>query len=281
MAGVSQPVVSDQIASIESHYGVRLFDRHPSGARPTALGREYVRSADRILAELSQMEQRLQDSADGRYGRLTIGYYGSLSSGTFRSCLKAITRHYPNIRIDPVVAPFTELVHGVRNHAIDLAIVATEEGRCQNLRTMSLWSERVMVALPDKHPLVDRDYLEWADLTGERFLFSRADPGQDLLNLLMRHLASPGRQPDIEQMQVNREDLLSFVSLGKGISLECEAASGLSGLGVVFKEVRSVGVTSRIACSACWRDDNDSPALSILLKLLRNGGHVEREDEDE
>lgn len=38
VAGVSQPVISDQIAAIENYYGVKLFERRRSGAYRSMLG---------------------------------------------------------------------------------------------------------------------------------------------------------------------------------------------------------------------------------------------------
>lgn len=273
-AGVSQPVISDQIAAIEQHYGVRLFERHRSGAQPSLLGWDYIRSADRILCEFSHMEERLRSGAAGDYGTISVGYYKSIANGALRAAFRSMIRSYPDIRIVPVVAGFDDLARVVRTGALDLAVLATEASGCDDLKLLPLWSDRVMAVLPEHHPLAERDYLYWTDLLGEKFLFSRHDPGPDLADMLMAKLASPGKRPDTTVMEVNREDVLNFVGMGAGLSLQCESAM-VSGIGVVFREVREGTMASRVGYSACWREDNDNPALNVFLDILRNGGRNE------
>lgn len=276
-AGVSQPVISDQIAAIENHYGVKLFERRQSGARPSKIGWDCIRSADRILCEFSQMEEHLRSGAAGTTGTISIGYYKSLANGALRAAFKSVIRSYPDIRIVPVVASLEDLARVVRTGALDLAVLATEAGGFDDLKVMPLWSDRVMAVLPEHHPLAERDHLYWTDLLGEKFLFSRQDPGPDLADMLMAKLASPGRRPDVTIMQVNREDVLNFVGMGAGVSLQCES-SIISGIGVVFREVREGTIVSRVGYTASWREDNDNPALNVFLQILRNGGRDELDD---
>ena len=273
-AGVSQPVISDQVAAIEQYYGVKLFDRRQSGAQPTELGRAYIRSADRILCEFAHMEELLRSGAAGNHGTVSVGYYKSLANGALRSAFKSMIKWHPDITIVPVVASLEDLARGVRTGALDLAVLATEAGGCDELKFLPLWSDRVVAALPEDHPLATGDHLYWTDLLGEKFLFSRHDPGPDLADMLIAKLASPGRRPEITVMQVNREDVLNFVAMGAGVSLQCESAI-LSGMGIVFRELREGTMVSRIGYSACWRGDNDNPALGVLLDILRNGGRSE------
>jgi DNA-binding transcriptional LysR family regulator len=273
-AGVSQPVISDQIAAIENHYGVRLFERRQSGARPSTLGWDYIRSADRILCEFEQMEGQLRSGAAGQHGTLSVGYYKSLANGSLRAAFRSMIRSYPDITVVPVVAGLEDLARVVRTGALDLAVLATEAGGYDDLKLLSLWSDRVMAVLPEHHPLAERDHLFWTDLLSEKFLFSRHDPGPDLADMLMAKLASPGRRPNITIMQVNREDVLNFVGMGAGVSLQCESAI-VAGIGVVFREVREGTMASRVGYSACWREDNNNPALNVFLGILRNGGRNE------
>lgn len=273
-AGVSQPVISDQIAAIEQYYGVKLFERRQSGAHPTMLGWDYIRSADRILSEFSQMEERLRSGAAGNHGTISVGYYKSLANGALRAAFKSMIRSHPDITIVPVVASLDDLSRVVRTGALDLAILATEAGRCDDLNFLPLWSNRIMAALPQDHPLAPSDHLYWTDLLDEKFLFSHNDPGPDLADMLIAKLASPGRRPDITIMQTNREDVLNFVGMGAGVSLQCESAVN-SGNDVVFREMREGTMVSRIGYSACWREDNDNPALGIFLDILRNGARNE------
>src|SRR3954470_3765877 len=58
---VVQSTVTTQIRTLERHLGARLFDRLPTGARPTEAGERALAAAEEVLAA----EQRLLDSVRG------------------------------------------------------------------------------------------------------------------------------------------------------------------------------------------------------------------------
>lgn len=59
---------------------------------------------------------------------------------------------------------------------------------------MGLWSECIMVALPEGHRLAGNNIVYWTDLKGETFLFSQRDPGPEIQDILLAKLAAPGER---------------------------------------------------------------------------------------
>ena len=114
-----------------------------------------------------------------------------------------------------------------------------------------------------------RQVIYWPELKGERFLISYHDPGPDLRVMLLRHLAAPSDHPEIVTRHLNRESLLIEVADGQGIALQCESATGLSGLGIVFRPVHDGSGATRLGYVACWKPDNINPALKTLLDALK------------
>ena len=81
------------------------------------------------------------------------------------------------------------LVTALRNGAIDIVIVTGEAPLFDN-NTLPLWSERILVALPEGHRLADEDTIYWTDLRDETVLLSQYDPGREFEDLLMSKLVS-------------------------------------------------------------------------------------------
>jgi DNA-binding transcriptional LysR family regulator len=133
---------------------------------------------------------------------------------------------------------------------------------------MPLWSERVMVTLPQDHPLAARDTIYWTDLRNETLLLGQYDPGRELEDLLMAKLVSPADRPKLERHDVSRGIIKSLVSVGFGVSLVAESDIGASFSGLVYREIRDGTGPSRIGYSAYWNENNDNPALANFLKLL-------------
>jgi DNA-binding transcriptional LysR family regulator len=160
------------------------------------------------------------------------------------------------------------LMTALRNGALDIAIV-TGEAPHGDSDILPLWSERTLVALPERHPLADRETIYWTDLRGETVLLSQYDQGRELEDLLMSKLVSSEGRPKIGRHDVSRGIIKSLVSIGAGVSLVTESDIGASFSGLIYRELRDGTGPSRIGYSAHWRHDNDNPTLAGFLKLVR------------
>src|SRR5258708_37270465 len=99
---------------------------------------------------------------------------------------------------------------------------------------MSLWSERIMVAMPQGHPLAAHSRIHWQDLKGERFLLTSQDPAPEIHDILTAHVAASDK-PTVLSHDVIRENVLSMVGAAQGISLLHESVTGAAYPGVVYR----------------------------------------------
>ena len=159
------------------------------------------------------------------------------------------------------------LTTALRNGVIDVAIV-TRTTPLLDSRVMSLWSERVLIALPDGHRLADGETVYWTDLKGETLLISRHDPGAEIQELLLTKLTSPGDRPKVVCHDASWANIKSLVGAGFGVSLVTESDVGARLSGLTYRELRDGTGPSRVGYSAHWRADNDNPVLASFLKIL-------------
>lgn len=269
---VRQPIVSKRIKHLEDELGVILFNRSTSGARLTPAGEEFVVSARRIIEEVERLAERAKARGAGKIGRVVAGFYKSLSTGSFRAALRDFRKQHPEIEVELVESPFVELSAAVLSGAIDTAIILGDAGKCETLESIALWSDQLVVALPEDHSLAVKQVIYWPELKRERFIITHHDPGPDMRLVLLRHLAAPSDHPEIVTRRLSRESLLSEVADGQGIALQCESAVGLSGLGVVFRPLHDGNGATRLGYIACWKSDNINPALNTFLDALKPHG---------
>ena len=98
--GLSQTMVTKHIAALETRLGTRLFHRSTRRLSITEAGRNYLESAERILAEL--------DAADGavaaeRYeprGLLRINAPVSFGARQIAPLLSEFSRRYPSLKVE-------------------------------------------------------------------------------------------------------------------------------------------------------------------------------------
>ena len=170
---VRQSTLSRCIRQLEESIGIVVFERSSGGVRATPAGRNFLHAARSILEQMDALAAIAHSAGRGEAGRLTVGFYTSLSAGNLRATLLDYARRFPQIEVDMMESSRTRLVTALRNGAVDIAIV-TGETSLPESKAMPLWSERIIVALPDGHRLAASETIAWTDLKGETLLLNRA-----------------------------------------------------------------------------------------------------------
>jgi DNA-binding transcriptional LysR family regulator len=264
---VRQSTLSRCIRQLEHSIGTMVFERSSAGIRTTSSGREFPRTARSILEQIDSLVKSTHHAGRGEAGRLSIGFYTSLSAGNLRATLVDYQRRFFQIDVCLKDNSRTRLVTALRNGALDIAIITGELPLLES-HSMALWSERILLALLKEHPLASKDVIYWTDLRDETVLLSQYDPGRELEDLLMSKLVSPEGRPKIARHDVSRSIIKNLIAAGFGVSLVTESDIGANFSGLTYRELRDGTGPSWVGFSAHWRSDNDNPALANFLKLL-------------
>jgi DNA-binding transcriptional LysR family regulator len=262
-----QSTLSRSIQQLESKIGVAIFNRSSGGVRATTCGRDFLRGARSIVEQIDLLIATAQSKARGEAGWLAIGFYTSLSAGNLRAVVMAYSQRFPHVELRMVEGSRKCLMTAQRSGIVDVVIVAGEEP-FEGSKSVALWSERILIALPDDHPLAAKETVNWTDLGSEVVLLSNRDAGPELQNMLMAKLMLSGNRPNISRHDVSRAGLMGLIGARLGVSLVTEAAVGAKLNGLVYRELRDGSGPALQAYAAYWREDNENPALANFLKLL-------------
>lgn len=242
--GIQQPPLSQQIKAIEAELGLQLLRRHPKGVTLTAGGRALLAEAQRLLADVQAMRERMARIARGEQGRLAVGFTSSAAAHAFTpQALRECRRRYPGIELDlseDHAAALTEAVAAGRLHCAFLRVpVARPPGLC----FVTLLEEPVVVAMPADHALASRPgrALPLQALAGERLLLVRKPgaPGlyANLLALCQRAGVEVTVAAEVDRMMSN----LNLVAAGVGISVVPASMRGTHGDAVVYRPLADGG----------------------------------------
>jgi DNA-binding transcriptional LysR family regulator len=267
MLNVRQPTLSRKIQDLETEIGITLFERSTGGAFPTRVGRNFVRDMEHILLEIDEMVVTARSIGRGDAGQLRVGFSTSLSAGNLRATLMEFTHRFPDVEISAIEGSRARLSPALQSGRIDIAIV-TGEVPPISAKAMPLWTERIIVALPEAHPLAAHDIVHWTDLKDEKLLLSQHQAAPEIMDILISKLASPDDRPNLVQYDVSRGDIQGLVAAGFGVSLMCEAAVGFNCSGVAYREARDGTGSTRVGYTGYWDDANENPALKNFIKLL-------------
>ena len=266
--GVRQSTLSRTIRQVEDRLGVILFVRSNRGVQPTTAGIQFVETAAQLLRDLDGLVSTAKSLGRGEAGNLTLGLLSSFSMEQLRQVVVDYANECPEVDIRLVSRPRSALLTGLDADTLDLAIVVGHVSR-SDYESMSLWSERVLVAVSEAHPLRGSNFVSWTDLKNETILLSSRGIGSDLKNMSITKLAAIGDRPKIEEHAVGAEALLSLVAAGRGITLQCEGAVRAAHAGIVHLEVHDGSGPNWLTYSACWKKQHINPALASFLALLR------------
>jgi DNA-binding transcriptional LysR family regulator len=198
---------------------------------------------------------------------LTIGCYTPFAAGNLRATLAEQFRRFPEVEITTVYGPAGRLLADLGAGSIDIAIV-TAGSSAWNDKSLPLWSERVVVAIPQRHRLSEKDVVRWSDLRGEHFISNQDDPGPELRRLLLIKLGSP-QNYRLSLHNGSIEQLLSLVGADFGVALATEGTTGAAYEGAVYRELRDDDGCARLNFLACWAQRNSNPTLGPFLEMLR------------
>jgi DNA-binding transcriptional LysR family regulator len=123
----SQSTISQQIARLEHHVGRRLLERDTRTVRLTAHGEQYLAYARRIL-ELED-EARTVLKAPQKIALVRVGIPEDFAEFRLPALLRDFAVRQPDIRLEIVSAPSSELRTRLEEGRLDLAIVKEEEHR--------------------------------------------------------------------------------------------------------------------------------------------------------
>jgi len=120
---MSQPAVSEAIASLEAALGVRLLDRTPRGVEPTLYASALLKRGLVVFDELRQGIKEIEFLADPAAGEVRIGCIESLTAGFLPQVIDQFSREYPRVLVHVVnTTAATQEFHELRQRTVDLLL---------------------------------------------------------------------------------------------------------------------------------------------------------------
>src|SRR5882762_5189464 len=170
---MSQPAVSEAIASLEAALGVRLLDRTPRGVEPTLYASAMLKRGLVVFDELRQGIKEIEFLADPTVGEVRIGCIESLTAGFIPEVIDQFSRKYPRVLVHVDVAPLaTQEFRELRERTVDLSLgrilkpVADDE-----IDAEVLFQDQFFVVAGSRSPWARRRKIALADLLDEPWLF--------------------------------------------------------------------------------------------------------------
>lgn len=178
--GYTQSAVSRQIASLERAAGTPLLERRHDGVRLTSAGRVVVRRAATVIDQVDAAARELAGLPD-EHGTVRLGWFASAGAGVVPRALAALRSMHPGITVISREGSTPALVRALRAGTLDLALVASAppfrplDTETPALELRVLTERSLRLAVPAAHPLARGDFVDVADLHGQRWIAGSGD----------------------------------------------------------------------------------------------------------
>ncbi|WP_282792467.1 LysR substrate-binding domain-containing protein [Streptomyces sp. CC224B] len=201
---MTQPAVSRTLAQLEARVGVRLVDRSSRHLDLTRAGETLLGHGRAILAHLDAAlaDTRAHDRP------LRLGYTCAVLGQRTVPLLRSWRRSRPDVPLE--VVRQDNHTAGLATGATDVAVLRTAPAD-PRIRTEALYTEDRVAALPDDHPLADRDRVRLAELTSGPPLPLALWPGTGTASV---DLWPPAQRPDRTVDVHNVDEWLHLIAMG-------------------------------------------------------------------
>jgi DNA-binding transcriptional LysR family regulator len=272
--GIQQAPLSQQIKSFEKNLGVQLFRRKPRGVELTEAGLALRNEAASIFASVERAVDTVVRVSRGEQGDIRIGLTTSacfhpLPPRTIRSFRRA----NPQVKIQFEQNSTPGLIGSLQAGRVDVAFIRTAIGQPAGVRVLPLVEEKMVVALPARHPLAkERRGLTLKSLAHEKFIGYPRAAGAGLYDSVIAACIVSGFSPDIAHEAPQIVSTLNLVAAGMGISVVPSSMQRLRLDEVAFRPLSGSHNPKGQLNLAVRNDTLASPASAFLALVRKDAG---------
>ncbi len=261
---LSQPAFSALIRALEDDLGLRLFDRSTRHVDMTPEGQNFLESARRIRAEISNALAAVRDTATLQRGRVAVALLPSLAAGWLPGVLAQYRAAHPGIEIDIADVLSEPCIDRVASGHADFALAAIRADT-PALQAEPFCSDNFYLVCPADHPLARRrKAITAADLAAWPFVhLARTSSVRQYLEAAL-HPQAMHTLMEVEQLAT----VMGMVRAGLGISVvPALTLFHFDQPGLVTRPLSMPGLTRQIYLVR-RRDESLSVAAQALYALV-------------
>jgi len=265
---IAQPSISEAVSDLEHELGLKLFSRTHRNARVTPEGEIFYADAVRVLQLAEAAILTAKRAAQGKVGRLSIGFIGSATLSFLPELIRRYKLEYPNVKLALHDLYPVELDQACDRGEIDIAITrALSLERSKNRQSRVLLRDPLIAVLPRSRKLKSKNKkIRLADLANERFILFHRKGAPAVFDTIVGACRSHGFSPRVENEPNSMQTILSLVEAEEGVAIVPASISNLRSKGVRF--VRLVPENLYLDLIAVWPIGEPSAVLRTFLDFL-------------
>lgn len=259
--GYSQSGISRMISDLERDWEVPLLERGRSGVNLTSDGLKLLPYAKNICSEHEKMQMQISEMHGLQSGLIRIGAFASMATNWLPDMIKRFKGDYPHIEYELLLSDYAEIENWILEGRVDCGFLRLPTK--PELETVFLENDRLLVVLPEDHPMAKHDCFPASALSDETFILPQKTMEPEIAEIITRYRI----KPKVQFVTCSDYAVMSMVECGLGISILPELMLKRTPYRIVAKEL-DVPVCRKI-CLAMRDKKNLSLAAKRFLDYLQ------------
>ncbi|WP_202904967.1 LysR family transcriptional regulator [Neptunomonas antarctica] len=263
---LSQPALSVAIKNLEEELGGSLLARTTRTLSLTPEGEAFYPTAQRLLADLDEAVDEMHNRFALFRGKVAIASMPSFASNQLPLALRDFRNKYPqiNMMVHDVIAE--DVVDMVRSGRVEVG-VSFDPGDTEDLLFNPLFDDRFIAVLPEKHPLINQEVIQWQQLLQYDFIILQRPSSVRLLVDQMLEQEGLALSPQFETHQL--ATIGRMVATGLGVSVVPSLCFGqMTELGAVCRPLEAPVITRQVGVITRRRYPLSTAAKELVDVLL-------------
>jgi DNA-binding transcriptional LysR family regulator len=264
---MAQPPLSAAIRQLERELGVELFVRTTREVRLTDAGRAFLEGARRTLADAERAAQDAKRAGAGELGRLRIAFSWSTRFDTLPTLGRAFRASHPGVELLAQEMWNARMPRAFRSGSIDVAVSLCPEIAAE-LELAPIRKERLVVLLPESHPLAREEAIPLSSLADEEFIVFPRDIAPRLHDSFMAIYRRAGFEPLLRNESFHTGWDLGVLAEIPAVAMAPQTVAAALPDGIVAVAISEP--TDSLETCVVWRSDDTSPAVATFLEAARS-----------
>src|SRR6201985_638711 len=166
---LTQSALSHQLKELERELGIDVFNRNGKKLHLSEQGYRFLRSAEKILAEMKSLEEDINNYKMGRTGKLSISMQCYTAYHWLPGIIKYYKKRWPDINIQILSDATRRPLEYLMNGDLDIGIIRTQMVNTR-IRYEPIFEDQLVAVVSKDHPLSKKDVIDIADFHNEELI---------------------------------------------------------------------------------------------------------------
>ena len=185
----SQSGISRMIHDLEKEWKVILLKRSKLGVRLTSSGMKLLPYAENVCKEYEKLQTEVDELQGLKSGLIRIGTFSSVATHWLPNIIREFQKDYPEIDYEMLLGDYTEIEEWILEGRVDCGFLRLPTHA--ELDTVFLEQDRLLVVLPEGHPLAEYRKIPVSALCEEPFMLLEKGAKAEVSEIFERSHLTP------------------------------------------------------------------------------------------